>query len=194
MAAVIVETLNQQALRMERALVEEKQRKAAALAAPTDSKKRPPLPSDEQGSDPKRLKLESQSAASTSASFLAAFDFTSLPSSLITELIVANIEAFTEPALAALVQTYRQNRGGTPNASVPPPPSAPTTRHTASTPDRRSATPPLVKDEPPDPLQMDVDEEEIEYEPDRINMEVLSSPSFVLMPSLLIGDFFSCLG
>jgi symplekin len=163
---------------MERAVLEEKQRKASA-----ESKKRPLLPSDEQGSDPKRVKLESESTSSAnSASFLAAFDFTSLPSSLITELIVANIEAFTEPALIALVQTYRQNRGGPSNASA----SSPEAQSTNPTADRSSATPPLVKDEPPDPLQMDVDEEEIEYEPDRINMAVGFSSIFMLTTSLLI--------
>ena len=148
---------------MERAVLEEKQRKAGA-----ESKKRPPLTSDEQGSDPKRVKLESEStSAASSASFLAAFDFTSLPSSLITELIVANIEAFTEPALIALVQTYRQNRSGPHDTSSSP--EKKSTNHAA---DRNSDTPPLVKDEPPDPLQMDVDEEELEYEPDAINMAV----------------------
>ena len=31
---------------------------------------------------------------------------------------------------------------------------------------------PAIKDEPVDPLQMDIDEDELEYEPDRLNEEV----------------------
>jgi symplekin len=158
---------------MDRAAAEEKRRKATAILAAADGKKRPSSASDEQASDPKRLKLE-QDTSAASASFLAGFDFTSLPSYLITELIVANIEAFTEPALIALVQSYRQSRGVPSSLPVPttvsaPESSAPGSTATASI--ATSTTPPLVKDEPVDPLQMDIDEEEIEYEPDRINLE-----------------------
>jgi len=153
---------------MDRAAAEEKRRKATALAA-GDSKKRPSSVSNEQASDPKRPKLEQDSAAN-SASFLAAFDFTSLPSYLITELIVANIEAFAEPALIALVQSYRQSRGAPPTISVPPTAPAPADENPVVL--APVATPPPVKEEPLDPLQMDIDEEELEYEPDRINLEV----------------------
>ena len=30
----------------------------------------------------------------------------------------------------------------------------------------------MVKEEPLDPLKMDIDDEEIEYEPDKLNLEV----------------------
>jgi symplekin len=33
---------------------------------------------------------------------------------------------------------------------------------------------PVVKDEPVDPLQMDIDQDELEYEPDKLNEEVQS--------------------
>lgn len=166
---------------MDRAAAEEKKRKADAFAAAADAKrKRPSSLSGEHFTDPKRVKIEADSTTSTSASFLAAFDFTSLPATLITELIVANLEAFTEPALIALVQAYRQSRGITTPEAVPSI-TAPVGPALKSTPEHRvqptdqPPTPPavaVVKDEPVDPLQMDIDEEELEYEPDKLNMEV----------------------
>lgn len=145
---------------MDRASAEEKARKAAAAEA---SKKRPVSASGE-GSDSKRQKLEPD----TSAAFLAGFDFTSLPVALITELVVANLQAFTEPTLHTLVQTYRDSRAPV----LPPakPASIAEPEPTASAASAPSA--PAVKQEPIDPLKMDIDEEEMEYEPDRLNMEV----------------------
>jgi symplekin len=163
---------------MERALVDDKRYKAATTV--TDSKKRP-SPSIDEASEAKRPRLEQDidPAASASASFLAAFDFTSLPATLITELIVANIEAFTEPSLISLVQLYRQSRGG-----EPPPPGFATPTATAATQEliaeptpvqiTKLVAPQPVKLESVDPLQMDIDEE-IEYEPDRLNLEVCCS-------------------
>ena len=141
---------------MDKAAEEERVRKATAGEA---SKKRP-LSSGEESTDAKRQKLE-QDAAATSAAFLAGFDFSSLPAALITELVVANLRAFTEPALISLVQAYREKhatpRGAPepgPSSNIPPVPA------------------PAVKAEPVDPLKMDIEEEEIEYEPDKLNMEV----------------------
>lgn len=185
---------------MDKAASEEKKRKATAA---TDNRKRPLSVPSEQA-EAKRPKLEPDAATTNSASFLAAFDFTSLPSALITELIVANLEAFTEPALIGLVQAFRESRGlgntaPTPAAPSAPPPSDPVTpqkavpshvekerRDVDRTPPPQArkpvpvptpAPPPpppvtKVKDEPLDPLQMDIDQDELEYEPDRLNEEV----------------------
>lgn len=178
---------------MDKAAAEEKRLKAASGEG---SRKRPSS-SDEQASESKRPKLEQDSVTSTSsASFLAAFDFTSLPSALITELIVANLEAFTEPALIGLVQAYRQSRGVDISATPPPsaplapsaPPPGPEPTHIA-----QSAAPPAVKDEPVDPLQMDIDEDEIEYEPDRLNLEVCYHPVSSFM-RILMNYNISCQG
>jgi symplekin len=38
----------------------------------------------------------------------------------------------------------------------------------------RTETPATVKAEPIDPLQMDIDEEELDYEPEKINLQVSS--------------------
>jgi symplekin len=190
----INEALGLQSIRMDKAAAEEKKRKA-------DNRKRPSSGSNEP-TDNKRIKLETAEPAPTpvpnNATFLSAFDFTSLPAQLITNLIVANLEAFTEPQLIAMVNAYRQSRGlampadvTAVSAKAAPVPTAPTIvapKPAIPTGPRRmvqavessitqvqqppaAATPP-VKAEPVDPLQMDIDEEELEYEPERLNEEV----------------------
>ncbi|KAL1715067.1 Symplekin tight junction protein C terminal-domain-containing protein [Schizophyllum commune] len=104
----VSEALSAQASRMEKAAQEEKMRRAG---------KRPAT--DAGRPDAKRAKLEPAPAAvppqsdgaSGPASFLAAFDFTTLPASLITELVIANLGAFSDQALAALVAKYRAEKG-----------------------------------------------------------------------------------
>ncbi|KAG6891200.1 hypothetical protein C0995_008452 [Termitomyces sp. Mi166 len=192
----INEALAQQAIRMDKALVEEKRRKAAGL----DSRKRPPSVPIEP-TDTKRLKLEPDTSTSTptpvtsaNLGFLASFDFTSLPATLITELIIANLEAFSEPIFLSLVQAYREKHTGTTPAPTPAPsiptgpraaqlrvesgrsvtPQDPHSRPIPTGPAASTPPPPpiQVKDEPVDPLQMDIDQDELEYEPDRLNEEL----------------------
>ncbi|KAL1725321.1 Symplekin tight junction protein C terminal-domain-containing protein [Schizophyllum commune] len=124
----VSEALSAQASRMEKAAQEEKMRRAG---------KRPAT--DAGRPDAKRAKLEPAPAAVPPqsdgapgpASFLAAFDFTTLPASLITELVIANLGAFSDQALAALVAKYRAEKGlggvsGLIESSTPPgsPPAA----------------------------------------------------------------------
>lgn len=183
---------------MEKAAAEERQRKKRSLAPSSDAP------------DAKRMKLDPSSSGSAVA--LAGFDFTTLPANLVTELIVANLQAFTEPTLAGLVQAYRA-RGASapadpPMAVAPPPAPPPANGHTIPTGPAnhapptaprairelsksasvtpvpqmsqeksksrsRSPTPtPPKEEEPVDPLQMDIDDEELEYEPDKLNTEV----------------------
>jgi len=164
--AQINEALSQQAARMERASAEDKARKAAVAATAAEAVKKRPLPTGpaaDQLTDAKRLKVEADNAVANSAAFLASFDFTTLPIALVTDLIVANLQAFTEPTLLSLVQAYRQGRGGAPGTTLQPPDGATDEIMSETT---------LVKDEPVDPLKMDIDEEEMEYEPDRLNEAV----------------------
>lgn len=189
--AQINEIISQQAIRMERAVIEEKKRKASQ-ASGIDAKKRP-LPDSEGLTDPKRVKLDSEPGpSSSSTNVLSTFDFTTLPATLITDLIVANIEAFTETTLINLVNDYRQRRG-LPGPQAPEPPTLrpipPSSLSQSNGPEEGRRSPPYqsvpelqipppvprVKDEEPvDPLQMDIDQDEIEYEPDRLNEEVCS--------------------
>ncbi|KAI9064047.1 hypothetical protein FKP32DRAFT_1714615 [Trametes sanguinea] len=206
--------LHAQAGRMEQAAIEEKARKAAAAAEASRKRSSTATPVTD-APDSKRPKLEHEPTPPAGAAAAAAFDFSSLPATLVTDLIVANLQAFTEPALIGLVQAYRYKKAaGTsvpttapavPGISATPPPPAPTAPARASavpqaaaTPppiptgpraarppsepraDRRpkSATPPPapvvapVKEEPVDPLKMDIDDEEVEYEPDKLNLEM----------------------
>ncbi|KAJ7077855.1 Symplekin tight junction protein C terminal-domain-containing protein [Mycena belliarum] len=175
----IQEILAQQGIRMDKASADEKKRKALLASGGSDARKRPAPTSAERPSEPKRAKLEPEPPTS-SASFLATFDFTSLPAPLITDLIVANIEAFSENALIALVQAYRQSRSISDPAAqgttkpVPTKPTATTPSTQVATPEVSASAPPVakVKEEPVDPLQMDIDQDELEYEPDKLNEEL----------------------
>lgn len=163
---------------MEKAATDEKARKFALLEA-NRKRQQPSTTPSEEPPDSKRPKLEHENDPTTS--FLATVDFTQLPVSLITDLVVANLQAFTEPALLALIQTYRQSQAA----------SAPVTAVVGPSTEIKAPTPiaPPVKlpeidheptpeaevapiKEPVDPLKMDIDEVDLEYEPDRLNQEV----------------------
>ncbi|KAI0352302.1 hypothetical protein OH77DRAFT_1523357 [Trametes cingulata] len=206
----IQSALHTQAARMDHAAQEEKARKAAAAEA---SRKRSSTATPvTDAPDSKRPKLEHE--PTPAAGGAAGFDFSSLPAALVTDMIVANLQAFTENALIGLVQAHRHKKAAAagavpaapvgPSVSATPPPSIPTgprassaaaqatatpppppTAPRASIPpsepraDRKlkSATPPpppvpVVKEEPVDPLKMDIDDEEMEYEPDKLNLEM----------------------
>lgn len=181
---------------MEQAAIAEKHRKAAA-AAEASRKRSPTTAPAQDAPEAKRPKLEHDTAA---ASVTAGFDFTSLPASLVTDLIVANIQAFSESTLIGLVQAYRHKRSlgptatadavAVPSSRAPPDAPGPVEERRSEPPMRRSSTPPQpmpapepeslpasepIKQEPVDPLKMDIDEEELEYEPDRLNLEVLTT-------------------
>jgi len=169
---------------MEKASAEEKARKAAVAASATEAtKKRPPSAAAENPSDAKRMKVEADMSGNASAAFLASFDFTTLPLPLITDLIVANLQAFTDPALLELVQAYRQSRGLAPGPSASRP-SQPPEPMPESIPTLGPSAEPPVKVEVVDPLQMDIDEEEMEYEPDKLNMEVSMLYTLIIFFSL----------
>lgn len=201
----INDALSQQGMRLDKAAAEEKKRKALAA----ESRKRPSSNVNEP-LDNKRIKLENEVTNSSSAALLAAFDFTSLPAPLITNLIVANLEAFTEPQLIAMVDAYRQSRGLTgtstrsiasdkhsvsePSTSEPSKPTAvqdvaaPAVRRLATSVEKSQTPPvepsePVVQVEPVDPLKMDIDEEELEYEPEKLNEAVSNSSLHVWCPS-----------
>ncbi|KAH9935928.1 Symplekin tight junction protein C terminal-domain-containing protein [Epithele typhae] len=186
--------LSAQSSRMEQAAAAEKARKAALAEA---SRKRSPSGTPAAATpEPKRPKLEHDVALTS----LVGFDYTSLPANLVTELIVANLQAYTENALIGLVQSYRHTKhlGSIPGLSSTPPPAGPSRgpeQATATPPpmgsrmppsepradrDRKvkSATPPplasvvVKQEEPVDPLKMDIDDEEMEYEPDKLNLEM----------------------
>jgi symplekin len=163
---------------MEKAAVEEKGRKNGSF---DPIRKRPPSAPAEDPSDAKRQKLEPDVAVASSstpaASLLAAVDFTQIPVSLITDLVVANLQAFSEPALNELVQIYRQSKiiAASTLTAVPPVALQSTSivAPSARPPEPESSISVVrVKEEPVDPLQMDIDEEEFDFEPDTLNQKV----------------------
>lgn len=204
---------------MEQAATEERTRKAMATQAQADARKRPSSAVALGEEDAKRQKVEADPNTDASA-LLAAFDFTTLPVALITELIVTNLQAFSEEAFQARINAYR--RPSLPPATVAAPAPVPAAAGPTSpaalekavaaenvAPVKMPPTMPAadrareralaqassaqvdepssssrVKEEPVDPLQMDMDEE-IEYEPDQLNLEVYSlrvtSPGLYLM-------------
>ncbi|TBU30651.1 Symplekin tight junction protein C terminal-domain-containing protein [Dichomitus squalens] len=194
----IQSALAAQAARMEQAVAEEKARRAAAAEA---SKKRTTTATPvTEAPESKRPKLEHEPVPALGA---GGFDFSALPATLVTDLIVANLQAHTENALIGLVQAYRHKKATTsipvpavaeiPGLSSTPPPSrGSTAEHVASVSAQRpppsgpradrekkakSVTPPpppapVKIEEPVDPLKMDIDDEEMEYEPDRLNLEI----------------------
>ncbi|KAF5374859.1 hypothetical protein D9758_000263 [Tetrapyrgos nigripes] len=172
----IHEILTIQVKRME----EESRKRSSTPTAPREAKKRPTT-ADVDRPDVKRLKVDSTDPpAPTAASFLDHFDFTALPASLITDLIVVNLETFSESALVGLVQSFRQNQvaGLAQTTTAAGPGDASKEEAVAQMTQADPVIPPgpmevpQVKDEPIDPLQMDIDQDELDYEPDRLNEEL----------------------
>jgi symplekin len=170
-----------------------------ATQAQADARKRPPSTTVQAEEEVKRQKVEGDPNADATA-LLAAFDFTTLPVALITELIVANLQAFSEETFQARINAYRHPASMSVAAPAPVPaaaapvstavletaaasenavsvklpptmPAADRARERASAQTDEPTSSSGVKEEPVDPLQMDMDEE-IEYEPDRLNLEV----------------------
>jgi symplekin len=204
-AREINEALNKQTQRMEQAVADERTRKAAAAQAQADARKRPLAAATSDEEDSKRQRVEADPNADATA-LLGAFDFTTLPVALITELIVANLQAFSDEVFQARINTYRRPAPASSIAAPAPvsaaaaPVSAAVLENSVTSESTASArTPPTmpaadrareralaqgpsaqldepstssrVKEEPIDPLQMDMDED-IEYEPDNLNLEV----------------------
>jgi len=221
-AREINEALNKQTQRMEQAVADERTRKAIAAQAQADARKRPLATATSSEEEAKRQRVEADSNGDATA-LLAAFDFTTLPVALITELIVANLQAFSDETFQAHVNAYR--RPAPASIAAPAPVSAAAAPVSAavlensvtseSTPSAR--TPPTmpaadrareralaqgssaqldepssssrVKEEPMDPLQMDMDED-IEYEPDSLNLEV--RPRLSAYPQLVTHVSVCC--
>ncbi|KAN0103913.1 Symplekin tight junction protein C terminal domain containing protein [Russula decolorans] len=202
-AREINDALAKQSQRMEQAAADERTRRAMVTQAQADARKRPPSTTVQGEEEVKRQKVEGDPNADATA-LLAAFDFTTLPAALIAELIVANLQAFSEETFQARINAYRRSASTSVAAPAPVPaaaapvsttvletaaasenavpvklpptmPAADRARERASQTSSAQPEEPTssstVKEEPVDPLQMDMDED-IEYEPDRLNLEL----------------------
>ncbi|KAG8920094.1 hypothetical protein FRC01_000934 [Tulasnella sp. 417] len=159
----INEILLEQVARMDVAAREEAARRAEA------SRKRvlqEPVP---EPSDFKRLRVQdgvapAQAGNQASLSILQTFDFTTLPQALVVDLVIANLIAVSPAKLNTVVANFRANN--------PPPPTLPSS--TAPTVEDLSSSNMVPKAEPVplDPLKMELDEDDLEYEPDKLNTDL----------------------
>ena len=90
---------------MAQAVTNEKNRKAAAAAEA--SRKRSISALSEEATEAKRQKMDNGASTASVASVLANFDFSILPHTLVTELIIANLQALTEQSLTAAINVNR---------------------------------------------------------------------------------------
>ncbi|KAG9047536.1 hypothetical protein FS837_002060 [Tulasnella sp. UAMH 9824] len=163
----INEILLDQLARMDIAAREEAARRAEA------SRKRAlpePVP---QPADFKRLRVEdgmappAQAGNQASLSILQTFDFTTLPQALVVDLVIANLIAVSPVKLNTVVANFRINN--------PPPPNLPTSagpsgQHAEDP--SSSKVVPKAEPVPLDPLKMELDEDDLEYEPDKLNTDL----------------------
>ncbi|KAI0305811.1 Symplekin tight junction protein C terminal-domain-containing protein [Multifurca ochricompacta] len=183
-AREINDALTKQAQRMEQAAVEERTRRAMAAQAQVDARKRPPSTAAAGEEDAKRQKLEADPNADATA-LLSAFDFTTLPVALIAELIEAfqaRVNAYRHPA-PSVVAAPAPVSATTFDTEMVSENAVPATMPVADRVRERTlaqasssqvddpSSPNIFKEELVDPLQMDMDED-IEYEPDRLNLEL----------------------
>ncbi|KIO25859.1 hypothetical protein M407DRAFT_24815 [Tulasnella calospora MUT 4182] len=162
----INEILLEQVARMDVAAREEVARRAEA------SRKRAlpePVP---EPSEFKRLRVEdgvappAQAGNQASLSILQTFDFTTLSQALVVDLVIANLIAVSPAKLNTVVANFRVNN---PPPTLPPS-TGPPTQHAEDP----SSSKILAKAEPVplDPLKMELDEDDLEYEPDKLNTDL----------------------
>ncbi|KAH9965034.1 Symplekin tight junction protein C terminal-domain-containing protein [Lactifluus volemus] len=172
----INDALTKQAQRMEQAATEERTRKAMATQAQVDSRKRPSSAVGPGEEDAKRQKVDEDPNADATA-LLATFDFTTLPVALITELVVANLQVFSEEAFQARINAYRHPPPTTVAAPAPVPavatPVSPAALENAVAADNAAPVklPPTMPAADRARERMDMDED-IEFEPDQLNLEL----------------------
>ncbi|KAG9035999.1 hypothetical protein FRB95_009999 [Tulasnella sp. JGI-2019a] len=158
----ITQALAAQQARMDEAAREEQARRV-------DASRKRALP--DPGADPsisKKAKTEIGITAVApplaAQSLLASFDFTTLPLGLVTDLVIANLLAIDQANLNAAVTAYRQNHSSAVATTTTDPSSS-----VQSTSVLRTVPPIKVREEILDPLKVELDEDEIEYEPEKLN-------------------------
>ncbi|KAG9093472.1 hypothetical protein FS749_014324, partial [Ceratobasidium sp. UAMH 11750] len=142
----------------------------------------------------KRTKLETPVAPTppgvsvdvpTPAPAFANFDFSTLPLPLVVDILIANLQALSDERLATAISGRRAYLSR--SAAATPTPQQPATTDAlplvAPTPPAPKPSPaqlesqtqpepePAIKEEPLDPLKMDIDDDDLEYEPDKLNVK-----------------------
>ncbi|KDQ18951.1 hypothetical protein BOTBODRAFT_28429 [Botryobasidium botryosum FD-172 SS1] len=183
----ISDALQQQTARMDIAAREEHERRAerkramlAAAASEPEAKRakmEPPAPSTTGVWSPVASSHRQLPPQQTPQELLATFDFGALPQNLLIDLIIANLQTVSDEILGNAIQAYRQLHGAM-LAPVPAPtaasvpPAVPASASASTQHVEPDATPDVtIKEEAIDPLKVDIDDDEMEYEPDSFNID-----------------------
>lgn len=126
----------------------------------------------------KKPRLASSPEEAAARELLLAFDFSTLPVSLVTDLVVDNLQRLSEAELAGLVAAYRGGLAAAPTTQGPAVASS-------QAPISEAGPSSLKKEETPEPEQSPVapaiDTEEMEYEPDKLNATLITTEGSVEM-------------
>ncbi|KAG9104316.1 hypothetical protein FRC06_003605 [Ceratobasidium sp. 370] len=121
----------------------------------------------------------------TPAPAFANFDFSTLPLALVVDILIANMQALSDERLATAISgrraylsmsavatpTHQQSSTMDAPPLVAPAPQAPGPSPAQLESQTQSEPEPTVKEEPLDPLKMDIDDDDLEYEPDKLNVK-----------------------
>ncbi|KAH7335182.1 Symplekin tight junction protein C terminal-domain-containing protein [Rhizoctonia solani] len=172
------------------------QAQTARMEAATQEARRKRALEAEANEAAKRTKLETLAVPTPpnvptpvepSTSTFANFDFSTLPLPLVVDILIANLNVLSDERLANAIAARRTFLGTSATLAAPvvqadgPPLVAPTpqlpvsasqleSQSQAQTPVPQPEPEPIVKEEPLDPLKMDIDDDDLEYEPDKLNV------------------------
>ncbi|CAE6464998.1 unnamed protein product, partial [Rhizoctonia solani] len=177
----IADAIQAQTARMEAAAQEARRKRALEAEAANEAKRTklepPAVPTPPSAPTP----------VDPPTSTFANFDFSSLPLPLVVDILIANLSVLSDERLAGAIASRRAVLGSTGpvvpaapvvQADVPllvaPTPQLPVSASQLESQSQAQAQPaepePAVKEEPLDPLKMDIDDDDLEYEPDKLNV------------------------
>ncbi|KAG8748374.1 hypothetical protein FRC10_005921 [Ceratobasidium sp. 414] len=178
-ARQIADAIQAQTARMEQA-AQEARRKRTLETEVAESAKRTKLETPVSPTPP-GVSVD----APTPAPAFANFDFSTLPLPLVVDILIANLQALSDERLTVAISGRRAYLSrlvaATPTLQQPstadapplaaPAPQAPRPFPTQLEYQTQPEPEPAVKEEPLDPLKMDIDDDDLEYEPDKLNVE-----------------------
>ncbi|KAG8745157.1 hypothetical protein FRC12_014635, partial [Ceratobasidium sp. 428] len=177
----IADAIQAQSARMEQA-AQEARRKRMLEAETAESAKRAKVETPAAPTPPGLPAVDVPTPAPAPA--FANFDFSTLPLPLVVDILIANLQALSDERLVTAVAGRRAHLSR--STSAAPTPQAPVTDApplVAPAPQAPGPSPaqlesqtqpepePAVKEEPLDPLKMDIDDDDLEYEPDKLNVK-----------------------
>ncbi|QRV74154.1 symplekin [Ceratobasidium sp. AG-Ba] len=184
-ARQIADAIQAQTARMEQA-AQEARRKRVLEAEAAESAKRtklePPVVPTPPNID---VPTPVPAPAPVAAPAFGHFDFSTLPLPLVVDILIANLQALSDERLATAISARKLQLSRPPAVQQPtsvdgPPLLAPAPQAPGPSPAQLESqtqrqppveAEPAVKEEPLDPLKMDIDDDDLEYEPDKLNVK-----------------------